>query len=128
MPDLPGRPQHDPMCVDETTMKWLMATLAGKKPDIDRVGLSYMLMGESRPGQGETPSNPPKDPSQVKEVGPHIMVVLPDSAKDAFQGVSKDISDEEPFKIFLSTADVATPIWIIPVAKAGNRLREEPMK
>ena len=26
-------------------MKWLMATLAGKKPDIDRVGLSYMLMG-----------------------------------------------------------------------------------
>jgi hypothetical protein len=23
------------MCVDETMMKWLMATLAGKKPDID---------------------------------------------------------------------------------------------
>ena len=45
MPDIPGRPQHNPMCVDETMMKWLMATLAGKKPDIDRVGLSYMLMG-----------------------------------------------------------------------------------
>ena len=128
MPDLPGRPQHDPMCVDETTMKWLMASFAGKKPDIDRVGLSYMLMGESRPGQGATPSNPPKDPSQVKEVGPHIMVVLPDSAKDAFRGVSKDISDEEPFIWFFSSADDATPIWIIPVVKAGNRLREEPMK
>ena len=23
MPDVPGRPQHDPMCVDETMMKWL---------------------------------------------------------------------------------------------------------
>jgi hypothetical protein len=40
MPDGSGRPQHDPMCVDETMMKWLMATLAGKKPDIDRVGLA----------------------------------------------------------------------------------------
>src|SRR6516162_1656361 len=37
MPDIPGRSQHDPMCVDETMMKWLKATLAGKKPDIDRV-------------------------------------------------------------------------------------------
>src|SRR5271169_2964530 len=36
MPDVPGRPQHDPMCLDETMMKWLMATQAGKKPDIDR--------------------------------------------------------------------------------------------
>jgi uncharacterized membrane protein len=43
---LVARPQHDPMCVDETMMKWFMATLAGKKPDIDRVGLSYMLMGD----------------------------------------------------------------------------------
>src|SRR6476660_6564637 len=51
MPDVPGRPQHDPMCVDETMMKWLMATLTGKKPDIDRVGLSYMLMGEVRQGR-----------------------------------------------------------------------------
>jgi hypothetical protein len=45
-------------------MKWLSATLAGKKPDIDRVGLSYMLMGEARQGQGATPA---RDPSQVKE-------------------------------------------------------------
>jgi len=64
MPDVPGRPQHDPMCADETMMKWLMATLSGKKPDIDRVGLSYMLMGEARQAQGAAPA---KDPSEVKE-------------------------------------------------------------
>jgi len=75
MPDAPGRPQHDPMCVDETMMKWLTATLAGKKPDIDRVGLSYMLMGEARQGQGAPKA---KDPRQVKEwfyIGPHVMLV-----------------------------------------------------
>jgi pyruvate/2-oxoglutarate dehydrogenase complex dihydrolipoamide dehydrogenase (E3) component len=128
MPDVPGRPQHDPMCVDETMMKWLDATLAGKKPDIDRVGLSYMLMGEAREGQGVTPA---KDPSQVKEwfcIGPHIMIVLPDSAKDALRGINQDLSNNQPYTSLLSSADVATPIWIIPVAKGGHRIGEEPAK
>jgi hypothetical protein len=97
MPDVPGRRQHDPMCLDETMMKWLMATQAGKKPDIDRVGLSYMLMGEARQGQGATPGG---EPSQVKQwfyVGPHIMVVLPDSAKDALRGINQDLSNNQPY-------------------------------
>jgi hypothetical protein len=128
MPDVPGRPQHDPMCVDETMMKWLMATLAGKKPDIDRVGLAYMLMGEARQGQNASPA---KDPSQVKEwfyVGPHIMVVLPDSAKDALQGINQDLSNNQPYTTLLSSAHVATPLWVVPVAKGGDRIKEEPAK
>jgi hypothetical protein len=128
MPDVPGRPQHDPMCVDETMMKWLMATLAGKKPDIDRVGLSYMLMGEARQGQGAPAA---KDPRQVKQwfyVGPHIMVVLPDSAKDALRSINQDMSNNQPYTSLLSRADVATPIWVIPVAKGGDRISEEPAK
>src|SRR6516162_4927558 len=111
LPDIPEMPQHSPMCVDETMMKWLTATLAGKKPDIDRVGLSYMLMGEARQGQGATPT---KDPSQVKEwfnIGPHVMVVLPDSAKDALRGINQDLSNDQPYTSFLSSGDVATPIW-----------------
>ena len=42
MPDVPGRPQHDPMCADETMMNWFMATVAGKKPNIDRA-LDYPI-------------------------------------------------------------------------------------
>jgi len=128
MPDVPGRPQHDPMCADETMMKWLMATLTGKKPDIDRVGLSYMLMGEARQGQGATPA---KDPSQVEEwfyVGPHVMVVLPDSAKDALRGINQDLSNNQPYTTLYGSADVATPLWVIPVAKGGHRIKEEPVK
>ena len=71
MPDVPGRPQHNPMCVDGTMMKWIKATLAGEKPNIDRVGLSYMLMGEARQGQNAPTA---KDPTEVKEwfyIGPH---------------------------------------------------------
>jgi hypothetical protein len=110
--------------MDETMMKWFMATLAGKKPDIDRVGLSYMLMGEARQGQGATLA---EDPSQVKEwfyVGPHIMIVLPDSTKDALRGINQDLSNSLPYTTLLSSADVATPLWVIPVAKAGDRIKE----
>ena len=56
MPDIPGRPQHDPMCADVTMMEWMAATLAGEKPNIDRVGLAYMLMGEARQGQIAAPA------------------------------------------------------------------------
>jgi hypothetical protein len=69
-----------------------------------------------------------KTPSQGKEwfyVGPHIMVVLPDSAKDALRGINQDLSNNQPYASLLSSADVATPLWVIPVAKGGHRIKEE---
>lgn len=128
MPDIPGRPQHDPMCADETTMQWLMATLQGKRPNIDKVGLAYMLMGEARQAQGAAPA---KDPAQVKEwfyIGPHIMVVLPDTAKEALIGINRDLSNDLPYISFLSTSTDSTPVWVVPVAKGGDRIKEEPRK
>lgn len=128
MPDIPGRPQHDPMCFDETMKQWMMATLEGKKPNINKVGLSYMLMGEARQGQGAAPA---KDPSQVKEwfyTGPHIMMVLPDSAREALSGINQDLSNNQPYTTFLSTSPDATPLWVVPVAKSGHRIKEEPLK
>ena len=61
-------------------------------------------------------------------VGPHVMIVLPDSAKDALRGINQDLSNNEPYASLLSSADVATPIWVIPVAKGGNRFKVEPAK
>jgi hypothetical protein len=120
MPDTPGRPQHNPVCVDETTMKWMMATFAGEKPNIDRVGLSYMLMGEARQGLNAVKA---MDPRQVKDwfyIGPHVMIVLPDSAKEALRGINQDLANNEPYTTRLSSAPGATPIWVIPVAKSGK--------
>jgi hypothetical protein len=57
-----------------------------------------------------------------------IMVVLPDSAKDALRGINQDLSNDQPYTTLLSSADVATRLWVIPVAKGGNRIKEEPAK
>jgi hypothetical protein len=121
MPDAPGRPQHDPMCVDETTMKWLTAVMEGRKPNIDRVGLSYMLLGEARQGQNVPPA---KDPSKVRDwfyIGPHVMVALPDSDMDAFRGVNEDLSKDGDYVTSLNHSK--SLLWIIPVARAGERIR-----
>jgi hypothetical protein len=121
IPDIPGRPQHDPMCVDETTKKWLTAVMEGRKPNIDRVGLSYMLLGEAREGQNAAPA---KDPSTVRDwhyIGPHVMVALPDSDMDALRGVSEDLSKDGDYVTSLNHSK--SLLWIIPVARAGERIK-----
>ena len=121
MPDIPGRPQHDPMCGDETTMKWFRAVMRGKKPNIDRVGLSYMLLGEARQGQNIPPA---KDPSTVKDwyyIGPHIMIVLPDNDQAALKGINEDLSKDGEYITSLNNSK--SLLWVIPVAKPGERIR-----
>jgi len=122
MPDVPGRPQHDPMWVDETMMKFLMSTMLGKRPKIDRVGLSYMLLGEARDGQNVPPT---KDPNRVEQwffTGPHIMVVLPDETeKSALRDINQDLTTDMPYTTVLNQK-AGLPLWIIPVARSGERI------
>ena len=69
-----------------------------------------------------------KDPTQIKEwfyIGPHVMVVLPDSAKEALRGINQDLSNNEPYATLLNSAAGSTPLWVIPVAKSAERVKEE---
>jgi len=121
MPDFPGRPQHDPWCADETTMKWMTAVMEGRKPNINRVGLSYMLLGEAREGQNAPPA---KDPSTVKDwyyVGPHVMIVLPDDDMEAFKGLNEDLSRDGQYITSLNHSK--SLLWVILVAKGGERIQ-----
>jgi hypothetical protein len=114
--------------MDETMMQWYNATRAEKKPNIDRVGLSYMLMGEARQGQGAAPA---KDPAEVKEwfyIGPHVMMVLPDTAQQALRGINQDLFNKLPYITRLSSSADATSVWVVPVANGGDRIKEEPPK
>jgi hypothetical protein len=120
MPDLPGKPQHDPACADETMMKWMMATFAGRKPNIDRVGLSYMLLGEAGADQNDISAKKPPPGKDWYYVGPHVMIVLPDANKDALQDVNHDISNDMAYVTALKSS---SPLWVIPVAKAHERIK-----
>ena len=121
MPDIPGRPQHGPMCADEPMMEILMDIIGGRTPTVKKVGLSYMLLGEARQGQG---AGPAKDPREVKEwfyIGPHIMVALPAESVSALDGINQDLKNGLPYTSLLNPK-VNVPIWEIPVKRSGERI------
>jgi hypothetical protein len=94
--------RHNPICADETMMKWMMAIMDGKKPNLDRIGISYMLQGEGG--------------ADVRFAGPHIMLVLPDGGTDALKDVGEYISSGGAAP-YLYGPGAPSPLLIIPVAK-----------
>jgi hypothetical protein len=125
MPDMPGKPQHSPMCADETMMKWMVATFAGKKPNIDRVGLSYMLLGEAGADQNDISAKKPPKGKDWYYVGPHVMIVLPDADRPALRDINHDISKNEPYVTALRSS---SPLLVIPIAKGGERVVVQPSR
>jgi hypothetical protein len=119
MPDLPGKPAHDPMCADETMMKWLTATFAGRPPNIDRVGMAYMLLGEAGADQNDVSAKTPPKGKDWYYVGPHVMIVLPDADKTALEGINHDISKSEPYVTALNSS---SPLLVVPIARPGERV------
>jgi len=120
MPDRPGKPAHDPMCADDTMMEWIKATLAGRQPNIDRVGIAYMLQGEAGADQNDLSVKTPPEGQDWYYVGPHVMVVLPDANKEALKYVNEDISTSEPYVTALPSS---SPLLVIPIARPKETLR-----
>ena len=87
LPAIPGYPHDEPACFDPVFLRWMQDSLAGRTPQIDRIGISYMYFGawQSRDG------------SSVHEfhVGPHIMIVSPNQAE--LQGMNRDPSNGMPY-------------------------------
>jgi hypothetical protein len=100
LPDNPGTPSNDPMCLDEVFMEWLYALIAGDEPNVTVPGFAYLLQG------GETFSN--RDPSAVEPAAdhwmsssPYMMILLPASVD--ISGFSTDEHSDNPFVMYAGT-------------------------
>jgi len=119
MPGPPGMPRESPMCNDQTMMKWMMAVMAGKKPNIDRVGISYMLQGEAGSDVLDITAKTPPWGKDWYYAGPHVMLALPDRDGDALREVGQDTSSGLPYvRGSIST----NQLLVIPVAKGDERI------
>ncbi len=76
VPTPPGKPQSAPMCGDPTMIQWFMQVAQGKTPTIDRIGTSYMLMGEVGADFDHPEYKQPPEGKDWYHVGPHVMFVL----------------------------------------------------
>ncbi len=80
LPDMPGTPGNDPMCLDEPWTKWAHAYMNKTEPDYSRMGFGYMLTGDS-PASNTDPyaAGPTPDNEWLPEGVPHLMIVVPDT-------------------------------------------------
>lgn len=77
LPDAPGTPHLDPMCLDQTWLAWLHAIVAHKTPDKKSLGLAYMLRGGSDASNTDPFATEPAAGDEWIASSPHVMLLQP---------------------------------------------------
>jgi len=75
VPDDPGSPGNDPMCLDPNAMEWLTAWMEHKDAPKGKMGLVYMLQGGSDASNDDPFATRPPAGKKWITTGPHVMVV-----------------------------------------------------
>jgi hypothetical protein len=96
VPDDPGSPGNDPMCLDKNAIEWLNAWMDHKDAPKGKMGLVYMLQGGSDASNDDPFATSPAPGKGWVTTGPHVMVV-------GMAGMLDDLprSPAEPAKPFI---------------------------
>jgi len=100
-PDRFVTPGLDPMCFDGPAMAWVGNWMMGMEPEIETIGLSYMLMGSYDNSNTDPFAGPPENPADGVITGPHVMIFPVDAA--TLKGMSTDHTTGEPYVMFQDT-------------------------
>lgn len=68
------------MCLDGAWLNWAQAWMGKTEPAIDRVGIAYMLAGDTGASNTDPYAAGPDAVDDWVDAGPHIMVLVPDAA------------------------------------------------
>jgi hypothetical protein len=77
-PDAPHSPGRDPMCLDAQWVKWAGAWAGHTTPQVNGLGVAYMLRGGSDASNIDPYATQPTPGNEWVESGPHVMVIVPD--------------------------------------------------
>lgn len=110
LPDtMPG--DNNPMCNDATWMALLQAVGTKAPFKADRIGISYMLMGDENQGVSNSdPYHPdPRSAHDYVETGPHLMIAVP---PELLEGLTDDPSQGGPYVMWKDTpyAHIMVPV------------------
>ena len=90
LPGFPGAAHDEPGCFDQVFLQFIKDTAAGRTPNVQRVGISYMYGGKWVPNQSHAMGN-----GNEFHVGPHIMIIGLD--QKTMQTLNHDGSNGEPY-------------------------------
>lgn len=108
-----------PMCMDAPFMAWMQAWQKGETPQIDRVGLSYMLAGDAPEGGASNLDPAATEPTAENHwvvEGPHVMIIVPDPA--LLEGLPTDPVEDGPYVMWAGTPYAHI---MLPVAARGEQ-------
>lgn len=74
MPDDPGTPANDPMCLDKNAMVWAGAWMGKSEPKLTGPGLAYMLQGGGSPSNTDPYATKPAAGEKWLKEAPHVML------------------------------------------------------
>lgn len=115
---LPTPPQFpagtSPMCLDATWMEWADAWANKKDFSADRVGLAYMLAGDSGASNIDPYATEPTADNDWVVSGAHLMMLVPDATM--LEGIPTDPMAGGPFVMWKGTPYAHVMIPIEPVA------------
>jgi hypothetical protein len=90
LPGFPGANHDEPGCYDQVFLQFIKDSVAGRTPNVQNIGISYMYMGKWLPNVSHAAGG-----GREFHVGPHIMVVGLDQKK--MQTLNQDGSNGEPY-------------------------------
>ncbi len=109
-----GTPTRSPLCLNQGGLAWYSAALAGKEPDPNIVGYSYMLKGGSVWSNTDPAATKPAGKTYVA-VPPHVMIM---SAKlAAGSGLPSGEATPNTAKPFVLLGGTPFAVIILPVAR-----------
>jgi hypothetical protein len=90
LPGFPGAGHDEPGCYDQVFLQFYKDTHAGRAPNVQNVGVSYMYMGKWVPNMSHAMGS-----GNEFHVGPHIMIIGLDQKR--LQTLNQDGSNGEPY-------------------------------
>ena len=104
----PPQIETGPMCVDEPWLAWADGWMNKKEVNITRVGLAYMLAGDSGASNSDPYATEETDDWVV--VGAHLMIIVPDASM--LEGIPTDPENGGPWVMWKGTpyAHVMVPV------------------
>ena len=90
LPGFPGTIHDEPGCFDQVFLQFMKDSMAGRTPNVQRIGISYMYGGKWVPNKSHAMGS-----GKEFHVGPHIMIIGLD--QKIMQTLNHDGSNGEPY-------------------------------
>jgi hypothetical protein len=101
---------REPMCLDNVWLAWLDAWMNAKPFTADRVGIAYMLAGDTGASAIDPYASKATAENEWVIDGPHIMLVVPNAAQ--LEGLPTNPKDKGPYVMWKGTpyAHIMVPL------------------